>query len=102
MKFDWKPESKARYFKKAEAAVKEAGYEDILIVDRDKFATVKNMVKVYFQPIKRAGNTRRYHAARKAIQGVNDNSTYENDFGNRGKAVFIHPYILMDFAKCDQ
>ena len=38
MKFDWKPESKARYFKKAEAAVKEAGYEDILIVDRDKFA----------------------------------------------------------------
>lgn len=26
MKFDWKPESKARYFKKAEAAVKEAGY----------------------------------------------------------------------------
>ena len=32
MKFDWKPESKARYFKKAEAAVKEAGYEDILIV----------------------------------------------------------------------
>lgn len=41
MKFDWKPESKARYFKKAEAAVKEAGYEDILIVDRDKFAVGK-------------------------------------------------------------
>lgn len=102
MKFDWKPESKARYFQKAEAAVKAAGYEDILIVDRDKFATVKNMVKVYFKPIKRKGNTKRYHAARKAIQGVGDNSIYRNEFGNNGKTVFIHAYILMDFAKRDQ
>ena len=30
MRFDWKPESKERYFRKAEAAVKAAGFNDIL------------------------------------------------------------------------
>ena len=30
MRFDWKPESKDRYFRKAEAAVKAAGFDDIL------------------------------------------------------------------------
>lgn len=37
MRFDWKPESKERYFRKAEAAVKAAGFDDILRVDRDQF-----------------------------------------------------------------
>ena len=35
MRFDWRPESKDRYFRKAEAAVKAAGFDDILRVDRD-------------------------------------------------------------------
>ena len=38
MRFDWKPESKERYFRKAEAAVKAAGFDDILRVDRDQFS----------------------------------------------------------------
>ncbi len=29
MSFDWRPESKDRYFRKAEAAVKAAGFDDI-------------------------------------------------------------------------
>lgn len=37
MRFDWKPESKERYFRKAEAAVKAEGFDDILRVDRDQF-----------------------------------------------------------------
>ena len=41
MRFDWKPESKERYFRKAEAAVKAAGFDDILRVDRDQFSVVK-------------------------------------------------------------
>ena len=40
MRFDWKPESKDRYFRKAEAAVKAAGFDDILRVDRDQFSIV--------------------------------------------------------------
>lgn len=46
MRFDWKPESKERYFRKAEAAVKAAGFNDILRVDRDQFSVVKGTVKV--------------------------------------------------------
>lgn len=49
MRFDWKPESKDRYFRKAEAAVKAAGFDDILRVDRDQFSIVKGTVKVHFQ-----------------------------------------------------
>lgn len=30
MSFDWRPESKDRYFRKAETAVKAAGFDDIL------------------------------------------------------------------------
>ena len=41
MRFDWKPESKERYFRKAEAA----GFDDILRVDRDQFSVVKGTVK---------------------------------------------------------
>jgi hypothetical protein len=49
MRFDWKPESKERYFRKAEAAVKAAGFDDILRVDRDQFSVVKGTVKVHFR-----------------------------------------------------
>lgn len=38
MRFDWKPESKERYFRKATAAVKAAGFDDILRVDKDQFS----------------------------------------------------------------
>ena len=51
MRFDWKPESKDRYFRKAEAAVKAAGFDDILRVDKDQFSIVKGTVKVHFKPI---------------------------------------------------
>lgn len=35
MSFDWQPESKDRYFRKAEAAVKAAGFDDILQISRE-------------------------------------------------------------------
>lgn len=45
MRFDWKPESKERYFRKAEAAVKAAGFDDILRVDKDQFSIVKGTAR---------------------------------------------------------
>lgn len=51
MRFDWKPESKDRYFRKAEAAVKAAGFDDILRVDRDQFSIVKGTVKVQMREV---------------------------------------------------
>lgn len=49
MRFDWKPESKEKYFRKATAAVKAAGFDDILRVDKDQFSIVKGTVKVHFK-----------------------------------------------------
>lgn len=67
MRFDWKPESKERYFRKAEAAVKAAGFDDILRVDRDQFSVIKGTVKVHFKPISRDGKTRRWWEAKRTI-----------------------------------
>lgn len=68
MRFDWKPESKDRYFRKAEAAVKAAGFDDILRVDRDQFSIVKGTVKVHFKPISRDGKTRRWWEQRERLR----------------------------------
>ena len=57
MSFDWRPESKDRYFRKAEAAVKAAGFDDILQISKEQFAITKSTVKVYFKPIPREGKT---------------------------------------------
>lgn len=46
MSFDWQPESKDRYFRKAEAAVKAAGFDDILQISKEQFAITKSTVKV--------------------------------------------------------
>ena len=70
MRFDWKPESKDRYFRKAEAAVKAAGFDDILRVDRDQFSIVKGTVKVHFKPISRDGKTRRWWEAKRTIERI--------------------------------
>lgn len=65
MSFDWRPESKDRYFRKAEAAVKAAGFDDILRISKEQFAITKSTVKVYFKPIPREGKTRRWWEAKK-------------------------------------
>lgn len=68
MRFDWKPESKERYFRKAEAAVKAAGFDDILQIDKDQFSIIKGTVKVFFKPISRNGKTRRWWEAKRTIE----------------------------------
>lgn len=67
MSFDWRPESKDRYFRKAEEAVKAAGFDDILQISKEQFAITKSTVKVYFKPIPREGKTRRWWEAKKSM-----------------------------------
>ena len=84
MRFDWKPESKERYFRKAEAAVKAAGFNDILRVDRDQFSVVKGTVKVHFKPISRDGKTRRWQC------------------GSKHKSIFIHAFMILEMEEQDE
>ena len=94
MRFDWKPESKDRYFRKAEAAVKAAGFDDILQISREQFAITKSTVKVYFKPIPREGKTRRWWEAKKSIAGMQEQSGGRDEFGRKKKTIFIFRCII--------
>lgn len=102
MRFDWKPESKDRYFRKAEAAVKAAGFDDILRVDRDQFSIVKGTVKVHFKPISRDGKTRRWWEAKKSITGMQEQSGGRDEFGRKKKTIFIHAYMILEMEEQDR
>ena len=102
MRFDWKPESKERYFRKAEAAVKAAGFDDILRVDRDQFSIIKGMVKVHFKPISRDGKTRRWWEAKKSIAGMQEQSGGRDEFGRKKKTIFIHAYMVLEMEEQDR
>ena len=102
MRFDWKPESKDRYFRKAEAAVKAAGFDDILRVDRDQFSIVKGTVKVHFKPISRDGKTRRWWEAKKSITGMQEQSGGRDEFGRKKKIIFIHAYMVLEMEEQDR
>ena len=102
MSFDWRPESKDRYFRKAEAAVKAAGFNDILRVDRDQFSVVKGTVKVHFKPISRDGKTRRWWEAKKSIAGMQEQSGGRDEFGKKKKTIFIHAYMVLEMEEQDR
>ena len=102
MRFDWKPESKERYFRKAEAAVKAAGFDDILRVDRDQFSVIKGTVKVHFKPISRDGKTRRWWEAKKSIAGMQEKSGGRDEFGRKKKTIFIHAYMVLEMEEQDR
>ena len=90
MSFDWRPESKDRYFRKAEAAVKAAGFDDILQISREQFAITKSTVKVYFKPIPREGKTRRWWEAKKSIAGMQEKSLKESDTCSRSRTANMY------------
>jgi hypothetical protein len=95
MSFDWRPESKDRYFRKAEAAVKAAGFDDILQISKEQFAITKSTVKVYFKPIPREGKTRRWWEAKKSITGMQEQSGGRDEFGRKKENHFYS--CLYDF-----
>ena len=101
MSFDWRPESKDRYFRKAEAAVKAAGFDDILRVDRDQFSVVKGTVKVHFKPISRDGKTRRWWEAKRTIENMHEVPPAKDQFGRKHKSIFIHAYMILEMEEQD-
>lgn len=88
--------------KKAEAAVKAAGFDDILRVDRDQFSVIKGTVKVHFKPISRDGKTRRWWEAKKSIAGMQEQSGGRDEFGRKKKTIFIHAYMVLEMEEQDR
>lgn len=103
MRFDWKSESKERYFRKAEEAVKAEGFDDILQVDRDRFSVVKGtVVKVHFKPISRDGKTRRWWEAKRTIENIHEAPPVKDQFGRKHKNIFIHAYMILEMEEQDK
>ena len=102
MSFDWQPESKDIYFRKAEAAVKAAGFDDILQISREQFAITKSTVKVYFKPIPREGKTRRWWEAKRTIENMHEVPPAKDQFGRKHKSIFIHAYMILEMEEQDR
>lgn len=102
MSFDWQPESKDRYFKKAEAAVKAAGFDDILQISKEQFAITKSTAKVYFKPIPREGKTRRWWEAKRTIENMHEVPPAKDQFGRKHKSIFIHAYMILEMEEQDR
>lgn len=102
MSFDWKQDSKEIYFRKAEAAVEAAGFNDILQIDKDQFSIVKGTVKVFFKPITRSGKTRRWWEAKRTIENMHEVPPSKDKFGRKYKTIFIHTYMVLEMEEQDR
>lgn len=103
MGFDWKPESKERYFRKVEKKIEAAGFGKFLQVDRSQFGVVlKKSVKVYLQPIRRNGNMRRWWDAKREISELKELPATKNLYGQRDKMIFLYGYFEMEMEEQDK
>lgn len=103
MSFDWKKESKEKYFRVAEEKIEEAGYGDFLQIDRSKFSVVAGkIVKVYVNQIQRGGNQRRWWAALREIAGFKEVPAPKNAYGKRQKTFFMQGYFEIEMEEQDR
>ena len=95
--------NKHKYLKRAEAAVEKAGYGGFLIVDRSKFAiTGRKNAKIYFLPIPRKGNTKKFETAIRALGGgVAERRSANRGFG-KGRTVRLLGYMYIPLDKRDR
>ena len=102
MSFDWTEKSKEKYFRKARKIVREAGYKDILQVDKKQFGIAPGKVKVFFQPVDRFRSAERWKQAKEDIFGLKEHSQRNISWISRKeKTLYIHPYIEMDMDRKD-
>lgn len=84
------------------AAVKAAGFDDILRVDKDQFSVIKGTVKVHFKPISRDGKTRRWWEAKRTIENMHEVPPAKDQFGRKHKSIFIHAYMILEMEEQDR
>ena len=80
----------------------QAGFDDILRVDKDQFSIVKGTVKVHFKPISRDGKTRRWWEAKRTIENMHEVPPAKDQFGRKHKSIFIHAYMILEMEEQDR
>lgn len=95
--------NKLKYFKKAEAAVSKAGYGGFLIVDRTKFAiTGRKNAKIYFLPIPKKGNVKKFEKAINTLGGGAANPRRANRGYKDGGTIRLIGYMYIPLEKRDR
>lgn len=103
MAFDWKEESKERYYRKAEKLIKVAGFEDFLQVDRSQFGVVgKKTIKVYVKPVRRNGNLKKWWEVKRTIPDFKELEATKNMHGKRDKMIFLYGYFEIEMEEQDK
>ena len=92
--FDWTEESKEKYWKIAQERINDAGLSEIVYIDRLRFSTMKENVKVHIQPIKTKGNFRVW-ARIKRIKGFEENQANKKGLARSQKNMFYHGCFVM-------
>lgn len=103
MRFDWKEESKERYFRIAEQKIKAAGFETLLRVDRTKFGVVGDrLVKVWVEKVHRSGNMREWWAVKREMPEFYEQQPPRGAFGKREKTIFLNGYIEIEMEEVSE
>lgn len=103
MSFDWQQDSKEKYYVAAEKAIKAAGFDDLLKVDRGAFGTMKdNRVKVHIIPFRRDGNTKHWWEAKRNIENLYEQQTQKDSYGRKQKTILIHGFMLFEMEESDK
>lgn len=103
MSFTWQQAEKEKYFKRAEEIIEAAGFTDLLVVDRESFGITKEkQAKVFLKPFHRAGYTRRWWEAKRAIFTLQEQAAPRNTFGKSEKTILIHGFMLVEMEEADK
>ena len=100
--FDWREETKEKYFAKAEKTVKAAGFDDLLKLDKGKFTVTKETIRVYFKSFPRKGNTKRWYEAKREIKGLEEQKAIKSSYGRKIKTVYLHAQMDLEREEKDK
>ena len=80
MSFDWRPESKDRYFRKAEAAVKAAGFDDILQISKEQSRCISSRFRERERPADGGRQRKASQGCRSSPEGVTSSAGKRKPF----------------------
>ena len=102
MGFNWQQDTKERYYQRAEETIEAAGFGNLLRVERTAFGiTGREFVRVYFEPIHRKGNTRRWWDAKRAIGNLKETKPPKDSYGRKQATFMIRGFIEFEMEEQD-
>lgn len=100
--FDFKKESKEKYYKMAEAKLKKAGLQEHIKIDRDCFGVIaahgKQKAKVYLKPLRKKGNLKIYNKLKK-VSGYEDIEPKKTQYEEDGMQISYRGYLVLDMKE---